>query len=254
MTAEERLALWKEEERAAVMTGWDFSHIAGKYEEDSDFPWDYRAEVLRHLSPEKKLLDIDTGGGEMLLSLEHPFSHTAATEAWAPNVALCREKLLPLGIDFKEADGNGTLPFSAESFDIVTCRHGDYCPQEIFRVLKPGGVFITQQVGAENERELVKLLLPDETELPFPKQYKEIAARQFAEAGFVITAAEECRRPIRFFDVGALVWFAKIIAWEFPNFSVDRCREALLRAQDILLADGALEGRTHRFFLLAQKP
>ena len=38
----------------------------------------------------------------------------------------------------------------------------------------------------------------------------------------------EAYRPIEFFDVGAFVWFAQIIVWEFPDFSVDKCFEHLL--------------------------
>lgn len=82
--------------------------------------------------------------------------------------------------------------------------------QELRRILKPGGLFITEQVGAENDRELVELLL-GKTDLPFPEQYLEIACRQFSAAGFELLDAQECFRPIKFFDIGALVWFARII-------------------------------------------
>ena len=56
---------------------------------------------------------------------------------------------------------------------MVINRHGDFNPDEIYRVLKPGGLFITQQVGAENDRELVELLC-GQTDLPFPEQYAKI--------------------------------------------------------------------------------
>ena len=105
------IASWKAEESIAHIHGWDFSHIDGRYTEETDLPWDYRETILRYLSPEKKLLDIDTGGGEFLLSLGHPHHNLAATEAYPPNVDLCKETLLPLGIDFREADGNGPSPF-----------------------------------------------------------------------------------------------------------------------------------------------
>ena len=88
---------WKAEEKIAHIRGWDFSHIEGRYREDTDFPWDYRQVIGEFLKPEMRLLDIDTGGGEFLLSLGHPYSHTAATENYAPNVQLCKETLLPLG-------------------------------------------------------------------------------------------------------------------------------------------------------------
>lgn len=243
---------WETEERIAHIHGWDFSHIAGRYTEEDDLPWDYREVILRHLTPEIRLLDIDMGGGEFLLSLGHPHGNTAATENYPPNVELCREVLLPLGVDFRPADGGGMLPFDDGSFDLVIDRHGDFNAEEIYRVLKPGGVFITQQVGAKNDRELVELLC-GETELPFPEQYLDITERKFRDAGFEILEAQECFRPIRFFDVGALVWFARIIRWEFPGFSVDACLDRLLDAQRILERDGCIEGRIHRFFLIARK-
>ena len=98
---------WLEEEAVAQMHGWDFSHIHGRYEEETDLPWDYAQIVRQYLSPEKKLLDIDTGGAEFLLSLGHPYGNTSATEAFPPNVELCRQKLLPLGVDFREANAEG---------------------------------------------------------------------------------------------------------------------------------------------------
>ena len=143
--------------------------------------------------------------------------------------------------------------FSDHSFDIVTNRHGDYDAAELQRVLKPGGLFLTQQVGAENDRELVELLLPQLTEVPYPKQYLEVKKAELLEHGFEILESGEVRRPIRFFDVGALVWFARIIEWEFPGFSVESCFEHLLEAQKSIERDGLLEGSIHRFYIVAKK-
>lgn len=253
MNRDELLELWLQEEQAAHIHGWDFSHIRGKYEEGRELPWNYEEIVRRCLRPERKILDIDTGGGEFLLSLGHPCRNLAATENYPPNVALCRERLLPLGIDFRQADGGGKLPFGDRSFDVVINRHGDYDPREIGRVLRDGGVFVTEQVGAENDRDLVRLLLKEMPALPFPKQYLRIARAAFEEAGFSVIQAQEAFRPIKFWDVGALVWFARIIEWEFPCFSVRACLENLYRAQETLEREGVIEGRTHRFLLVAQK-
>lgn len=135
---------------------------------------------------------------------------------------------------------------------MIINRHGDFHVQDIRRMLKDDGIFITEQVGAENDRELVELLL-GKTELPFPEQYLEIACRKFRDAGFEILDAQECFRPIRLFDVGVLVWYAHIIEWEFSGFSVDSCRERLLHAQHILKRTGSIEGRIHRFLLVCSK-
>ena len=243
---------WLAEEAIAHIHGWDFSHLNGRWEDEDVLPWDYKTEVLAALRPDSRILDMDTGGGEFLLSLHHPHHLTAAIENYPPNVDLCRETLLPLGIDFRAADSKGVLPFDDASFDMVINRHGDFNPSEIHRVLKPGGLFITQQVGAENDRELVELLC-GQTDLPFPDQYLKITIDRFSQTGFEILDGRECFRPIRFYDVGALVWFARIIEWEFPGFSVDGCLDRLLQAQNILDMQGAISGRIHRFLMTCIK-
>ena len=98
MTAEELKTIWKSEENCAFIKGWDFSHIHGRYEEEN-LPWDYEAIIRSYHKDDMRLLDYDTGGGEFLLSLGHPHENTAATEGYPPNVKLCKERLLPLGID-----------------------------------------------------------------------------------------------------------------------------------------------------------
>ena len=253
MPAEQLRALWKEEERIAHIHGWDFTHIADRTREDTDFPWDYRACILEHLTPETRLLDVDTGGGEFLLSLGHPYSMTAATEGYEPNIKLCSQRLLPLGIDFRPGTVEGGLPFPDGSFDLIINRHGDLDPVEFWRLLKPGGMVITQQVGAENDWQLVELLCGD-VPMPFPEQYLEKAEKAFRRAGFSLLEGQECYRPYDFFDVGALVWFARVIPWEFPDFDLDTHLDNLLAAQSRLDREGYLRTMTHRFFLLTQKP
>lgn len=252
MTNKELKTIWKSEEDCAFMKGWDFSHIHGRYSEESDLPWDYEAIIRSFLKDEMKLLDYDTGGGEFLLSLGHPYENTAATEGYPPNVQLCRERLVPLGIDLRECKDAGHIPFEDESFDIIINRHGAFDPPEIRRLLKPGGLFITQQVGSDNDRELVEMVLPG-TERPFPHENMKEQRAKFIDAGFEILQADEAFAAICFYDVGAFVWFARIIEWEFPGFSVDRCFDKLLRVQETIERDGKVSGTTHRYMIAAKK-
>ena len=77
MKEKELIDIWKREESVAHIHGWDFSHIVGRYTEETDLPWNYQNIILDYLKPEMKLLDIDTGGGEFLLSLRHPYVKTS---------------------------------------------------------------------------------------------------------------------------------------------------------------------------------
>ena len=253
MTTEELKMLWAKEESIAQIKGWDFFHIHGRYEEESSLPWDYETIINELLRDDMKLLDYDTGGGEFLLSLRHPYENTAATEGYPPNVQLCREKLLPLGIDLRACADALHVPFDDSSFDIILNRHGDFDPSEIRRMLKAGGVFVTQQVGSENDRELVDAVLPG-VEKPFPHNNLTEQREAFEKAGFEMIKAEEAFCPIRFFEVGAFVWFAHIIEWEFPGFSVEKCFDRLLQMQRIIETNGKIEGTAHRFLIVARKP
>ena len=45
MNRDELISAWKTEEEIAHIHGWDFSHIDGRYTEQDDLPWDYRAVI-----------------------------------------------------------------------------------------------------------------------------------------------------------------------------------------------------------------
>lgn len=251
MNIEKLKDYWKTEEQLAHIHGWDFSHIESRYFQE-DVPWNYKEIILSYLKPTDKLLDIDTGGGEFLLSLNHQYNITSATEGYSPNVELCKKVLLPMGINFKEANDYSNLPFETNTFDIVINRHGNYSVNEIHRILKPNGIFITQQVGENNDREFINLLLPN-TQKAFNGTNFSEQKKLFSQNGFSILESLEAFCPIKFYDIGALVWFAKIIEWEFPNFSVDSCFEQLLQAQNLLNKKGSIDGTAHRYLIVAKK-
>ena len=244
--------LWKQEEQAAYIRGWDFSHIRGRYEEENDLPWNYGKLVGRYLKRDMDIMDYDTGGGEFLLSLHHPYDKTSATEGYPPNVKLCTEKLLPLGINFKECNNPAEIPFEDEAFDLVLNRHGSFDARETFRLLRQNGMFITELVGGINDRDLVEMVLPG-TYKPFPHLTLEKQRKNFEAAGFKIIKSDEAYRPIKFYDIGAFVWFAHIIEWEFPGFSVDKCFDRLLKMQDMIDRNGRIEGTIHRYLIIAEK-
>ena len=129
----------------------------------------------------------------------------------------------------------------------------DYKAYGIKRVLKKNGIFITQQVGAENDRELIEILLPEYKDLPYSEHYLNIKQQEISEQGFEILESGETFQPIKFFDTGALVWFAKIIEWEFPNFSVESHLENLYKVQEIIEANRVVEVRIHKFFIVSKK-
>jgi SAM-dependent methyltransferase len=245
------LDMWHFEERFPF-GGWDLMHLDGRWDSEP-LPWDYREEVLKRLRPTDNLLDMDTGDGGFLLSLRHPYELTSATESDGRDYEMCVEQLAPLGIRVMYCDvDEEELPFDSRSFDVVLSRHGGYMKDELFRVLKPGGLFITEQIGQRDNRALARRLLP-EFEPPFPGHCLKNAAEAFRSNGFDIIYGQEYFPKLRFMDVGALVYFAHTVQWEFPGFSVDRCARELLALNEEVQEMGCIESLQHRFILAARK-
>jgi len=244
---------WKAEENRAF-SGWDFSHINGRWHFDEP-PWDYKAVVKTYLKDTDILLDMGTGGGEVLLTLNHPYRNTYATEAYAPNFELCKNTLSPLGISVVQTYNDerlDKLPFENDTFDFIINRHESFDLTEVDRTLKPGGYFVTQQVGNKNDHEFMQKLndgyIPHSSEHTIDKYCSTLA-----NLGYEIVKTDEFQCPIRFYDVGALVFLAKILVWEFPEFSVRTHIDKLRSYQKEIDEKGFLQGTAHRFLIVARK-
>ncbi|GCE45634.1 hypothetical protein EI42_03555 [Thermosporothrix hazakensis] len=236
-------------------SGWDFSHLNGRMTDDEQpLPWEYREEVKALLPHVHSLLDMDTGGGELLASLQPFPPDTCATEGYPPNIEIARARLEPLNVRVYavQDDENRALPVEDQRFELVINRHGAFDPRELWRVLKPGGLFVTQQVGGNDNIELNRML-----GAPEPKYAGwncETAVKELQEAGFEILTQQEAYPVTRFYDVGALVFYLKVIEWQIPDFSVERYFERLLEPHGRIQREGSIVSHSHRFFVKARKP
>jgi SAM-dependent methyltransferase len=249
MTAQELIAEWKRDEQAPF-AGWDFSYIDGRCIEESP-PWDYVALARALVAKSTCLLDIQTGGGEILASLA-PFPGKAfAVEGYEPNVAVARQRLAPFGVEVQGRPERSELPFEDAMFDLVLNRHGGLRFPLIARVLRPGGAFLTQQV---NGTSLAGLQACFGAAPKWPESTLSNAIANAQAAGLEIVHAEAWVGRTVFRDVGALVYFLKAIPWLVDDFSVDGHLAALGRLQGELEAAGQLVFSSSRYLLQARKP
>jgi SAM-dependent methyltransferase len=232
-------------------SGWDFSFMDGRWRE-SPPTWDYRAMILDRFRRAESLLDMGTGGGEFLASLPVLPAHTSATEGYPPNLPLARRLLEPLGVRVEPPLRGGLLPFADAGFDLVIDRHEAYVPAEVRRVLRPGGRFLTQQVGGRDNVRLNQLLGAGGA-----RQYADWdlshAVRELEDAGLRIADAREEFPETVFADVGAVVYYLKAVPWQIEGFSVDEYREPLLALHQTIQADGGLVVTSHRFLVEAER-
>jgi SAM-dependent methyltransferase len=244
--------------QAQELTGWDFSWLNTRTV-DEPLPWDYRALVLERLRGEKgrpcplAMLDMETGGGEFFSSLA-PFPPVAwATEGYPPNIPLARARLEPLGIRVADVSEDlERLPFANETFDLVINRHGSTPTAEIERVLRPGGRFLTQQVGGQNCIDL-NHALQDEVTYEYLDETLDWETTRFRQAGLRVIDAREAFPRWTFKDIAGVVFYLKAIPWQLPGFSVEAYRERLLGIHNQIEQTGGFTVREHRLLLEATK-
>ena len=249
-----------DEAESQPFVGWDFSFLQDRLTRDH-VPWDYRAIVTEHLAKVDSVVDIGTGGGELLSSFRPLPQRVFAIEGYPPNAPVALRRLKPLGVELIEAytdDNNvapqgGGLPLRNLSIDLVIDRHESFIASEVFRVLKPLGRFVTQQVGSDNFPELNSMLGAED----HPAQNRwnlEEAVRQISEAGLEVTDSRKARLEARFVDVGAVVYYLKAIPWQIPDFGVERYRDRLLKIDRTIREGGPFKVTFPRFLVQAFKP
>ena len=234
-------------------SGWDFSYIKGRFME---FPltWSYFSKVLQLKRVAKSLLDLGTGGGEFLASLAPLPNHTCATEGFNPNFSIAKKTLEPLDVNVVECK-NEDLSFNDEEFELVIDRHAYYNPNEVWRVLKKGGIFITQQVGDKNNQKLKLVLNGNQVSQSEEKWILKFKTNELESAGFEILEGKEDFTQLRIFDVGALVYWLKAIIFEFPDFTIEKYYDKLVEINDHIKENGYLDlpQNNHRYLIKAQK-
>lgn len=235
----------------ARFEGWDWSWFGDRYQQ-APVSWDYSQLVnarLLDLGIGASVLDMGTGGGELLQTFEGLPPDTRATERYPPNVPIARAALQAYGIDVDEVGDDDRLPYPSDRLDLILNRHESFSPDEVARVLRPGGVFVTQQVGGRGLAELNEQLGAP------PHGYAawslDLAVGQVHRVGLRILDCGEEQVEAAFRDIGAVVHFLRITPWQVPGFTVDEYRPRLRRLHE-RLSDGPLFVHAHRFYLVAQ--
>jgi len=244
--------------RNTPFSGWNFEYLTktGRMVE-APIKWNYYNMVLPYLLKAETMLDMGTGGGEVLSQFQPLPPNTYATEQYKPNAAVARERLGPLGVkvfaieEEKEPPFNVNLPFDDGFFDLIISRHEAYYPQELMRVLKSEGIFITQQVGSTSLSNLKQFLTEgDET---ISNWNLKSAVEELKSVGFNILEQQEDIQFYRFYDVGAVAYLMKAIPWIIEDFTIDKYKNKLRELHIQIQENGFCDAPLHRFIIVAQK-
>jgi SAM-dependent methyltransferase len=238
-------------EEAAPFEGWDFSRLRGRMRED-ELPWDYPSSARALVDLAGSVLDLATGGGEVLSSLA-PFPPLAvAIEGHPPNVTIARGRLQPLGVSVVRGGEVEPLPFPPGTFDLVLNRDGGLRLDEIERVLAPAGQFFTQQVDGSGHLRGLQALFGAEPQ--WPENVLPSVVERLRGLGLQIVDAQQFHGDVTFGDVGAIVYFLKAVPWVVPGFTVQRYSGELMGLQEAFEGGQRLRFASGHFLVHARKP
>jgi SAM-dependent methyltransferase len=226
------------------ITGWEFAWLDGRaigFDPAWSFP-DLARPLLRRAG---SLLDLDTGGGELLAEFAPLPAHTVAVESWAPNVPVARDRLRPFGVSVLTE-----LPGGEHEFDVVLSRHGRLPIEDIARLLKPGGTLLSQQVGSDDLADLNAALgAPPPHAQPWNAA---VAVAALEAAGLEVTDVREERPVVTFRDIGAIVFQLRAVPWQVRDFTIPRYERQLRRLDSMIRTHGEFTTTAHRFVVQAR--
>lgn len=239
------------EGEAVPTDGWDFSWFDGRATEERP-SWGYTRLLAERMAVADAALDIQTGGGEVLATVPAGPAVLAATESWPPNLEIARRTLAGLGATVVEVADGADLPFPPDHFDLVVSRHPVRTRwDEVFRVLRPGGAYLSQAVGAGSVRELTDVMMGPQ---PVGETRSAMATAAGAEAAGleVVDLRQEALR-MEFHDIAAVVHFLRKVIWIVPGFTVDAYRDRLAELHDFIERHGPFVAYAQRLLIEARK-
>jgi SAM-dependent methyltransferase len=246
-------------EGAAVPTeGWDFSWFDGRATEARP-SWGYAVSMAERLSGAHAVLDVDTGGGEVLdfalgRATRVP-TLLAATEAWPPNVAKATELLRPRGVVVVACPQAAPLPFADAAFDLVVSRHPVSPPwHEIARVLGPGGTYFAQHVGANSAFEVVEYFLGPQPDAYLSARHPDRERADAEAAGLEVVDVRAERLRMEFHDIAAVVHFLRKVVWMVPGFTVEAYEPRLRALHEQIEERGPFVAHSTRHLIEARQP
>ncbi len=244
---------------ARLFKGWDFSYLTDSGRMiDSLKKWNYINKVKPYLEGIDSLLDIGTGGGEVLSRLQPLPKLSYAVEDYPPNVILAKERLEPLGVKVVaipegEEPPFANLPFENNYFDLIINRHTGCTLSEIYRILKTGGYYITQQVGGLTTVNL-RLIMCGEEATHISNWNLKVAKERLIKSGFKIVDEMDEIGYSRFYDIGAIIYHLIACPWTIEDFTVEKYRDGLLYLHQYIEQHEYFDMLFEWLFMAARKP
>ncbi len=202
--------------------------------------------IASYFKEENHVAFVSVDGGEFVNQFDYLPPITYVVEG---NVNKANETLANKGVKVTTVTQNGKMPFKDEKIDVIVNELANYDKFEMYRVLKPGGYFIVDQMGSDNYKEIINMFIPFKMK---GQWNKEACQDTLKEIGFDIVDGFEDMGHLRFDSLSALLAFIKTISPE----RVDRYEQFInfyAAALKQLKKNHYYDLTTHRFLVVARK-
>lgn len=232
-------------------SGWNFSYLKSTSRmHEAPLPWNYYIHAIKYFYYAHAVLDLGTGGGEFLSQFPLQNKKVYATERYEPNIAIAKQNLEPFGVQVMGLEMDAKIPLESNSLDLILSRHEAYKEEEVYTLLNQYGVFITQQVGGDNNKELYSMLGCKQN---YPTLHLKQVKAKLKDAGFYIGYHREAKTFTRFYDIGAVLFYLNALSHQFNITDGYMYDVGIRQIDNIIEQNGYFDVTCHRLIVVAQK-
>ena len=243
-------------EQVGSVVGWDFGKI-DKRKKVIGKRWVFLEVVKGYVTDKTFLLDIGTGGGEKLLEVAKIARKTYGIDNQQSMIDAANKNLAEMkmrNVEFKLADAKN-LPFPQGYFDVVMCRHAPFYAQQVYRVMKSKGIFLTQQVYSEKDAINIKRVFGRGQGFGREREANPIRRyiRELKAAGFEILRRDTYNATEYYADMADLIFLLRNTPM-IPDFDIDKDRKCLEEIESKYTRDDGIKTNSARYLIVCKKP
>ena len=158
------------------------------------------------------------------------------------------KKLADRNVKVTKLTNEGKLPFKDERIDVIVNELSNYDKYDLYRVVKPGGYIIVNQMGSDNYKELINIFLPFKLH---GRWDREASCQTLSDIGLEIIDSVEEHGYVRFDTLASFIQFMKGITK--ADITQDRFMNFYSHVLKQIKDKKYFELTTHRFMVVARK-
>ncbi len=239
-------------EATAGWRGWDLLRLNIR---KAPTPWQLEDVSRELLTGKESVLDMGCGDGRVLASLADRYRRGIGVDVSKSRVDRARLSLpmkLRMRVHFTRASAHA-VPAPGGTFHLVINRHAPLFPEEVDRVLAPGGVFMTQQVGNQDSRAVYATFGLERAYSPPAEVMLPGTLNVLTEFDYRLLRHEAYDVPMVFGDIPSLLFWMQSVPVPH-DFDAEQDAATVLEIIDRLGTPNGIVTNEHRELLVMQKP